>query len=113
MNENGDEFMVVKKNSSTVTLIYVVPITHPFSDKRFQSQNSPPVKFIIVSISNAAKVEKYMREEQNSPVEGTRRPANSSLLCLSVDERFLFGGGLYFVATLTLTECHRASPVQY
>lgn len=54
-----------------------------------------------------------MREEQNSPAEGTCRPANSSLLCLPVDECFLFGDGLYFVATLTLAECHRASPVQY
>ena len=54
-----------------------------------------------------------MCEEQNSPAEGTCRPANASLLCLPVDECFLFSDGLYFVATLTLAECHRASSVQY
>lgn len=54
-----------------------------------------------------------MCEEQNSPAEGTCRPANASLLCLPVDECFLFGDGLYFLATLTLAECHRASSVQY
>ena len=60
--------------------------------------NFPPVKFIIVSISNAANVEKYKCEEQSGPAEGTCRPANSesSLLRLPADECFLFGGWIIF-----------------
>lgn len=46
-----------------------------------------------------------MCEEQNSHAVWTNRPA--------IKECSLFWERLYFIAVLTLAECHRASPVQY
>lgn len=46
-----------------------------------------------------------MCDEQNSHAVWTNRPA--------IKEYSLFWEWLYFIAMLTLAECHRASPVQY
>lgn len=53
----------------------------------------------------------HVEEDHRWGTEQSCGPANSSLLLMST---FCSGRKrLYFIATLTLAECHRASPVQY